>query len=85
MFNYMYPQATVNNNQDKIESYVFDMMDTNLNYFNHLLDSADTVSGKMFTTYFHRTKNFLGSTVENAKEVIRTGTIQRQSFGKDSV
>ena len=85
MFNYMFPQATVNNNQEKMENYVFGTMDINKTYFNHIADSLDGLSGRIFTTYFSRAKTLVESSVENAKEVVRTGHIKCQSCRKDSV
>lgn len=81
----MFPQASVNNNQQKIEDFVFDTMEVNRKYFNHMADSLDGLSGRIFTTYFSRAKNLVESSVENAKEVVRTGNIQCKSCRKNSV
>lgn len=76
MYNYMLPQSNVNSHQEKLEKYLFDTVDVNVNFMNNMIDSFDKFSGHTFTTYSSRVKNLVGSTVENAKEVIRTGTIK---------
>jgi hypothetical protein len=83
MYNHMLPQANVNYHQEKLENYLFDAMDLNVNYFNVLSESLDKFSNRVYTTYFNRAKNFIEYNVENAKEVIRTGNIKCPSCRKD--
>jgi len=76
MYNHMLPQANVNYHQEKLENYLFDSVDLNVNYLNTLLDTADKFSSKVYTTYFNRVKNFVEFNVENTKQFIRTGKIE---------
>jgi hypothetical protein len=69
----MLPQTNVNHQQEKLENYLFDTLDTNKVFFNHLVDSLDKFTGHTFTTYSSRIKNSLEYNIENAKEIIRTG------------
>lgn len=85
MYNYMLPQANVNANQEKIENYVFDLMDSNYNLFKHFIDNFDKVSGHTFTTYSSKVKNITEYNIENAKEVIRTGKFKCSSCTPNKV
>ena len=83
MYNHMLPQANVNYQQEKLENYLFDTMDTNVLYFNTLMDSMDKFSGNVFTTYYNRIKNVVGYNAENAKEIVRTGKFKCPSHGEN--
>lgn len=81
----MLAQAQVNSQQEKLENYLFDTIDTNVLYFNNLVDSVDKFSGKIFTTYYSRVKNFVECNTENAKEVVRTGKFKFPFSGENTI
>lgn len=81
----MLPQANVNHQQEKLENYLFDTLDTNVVYMKHMMDSLDKFSGHTFTTYYNRFKNIVDYSVENAKEVIRHGKYKCPSCTQNKV
>ena len=76
-------QAGFNQQQERIENYIFDTMDTHVVYLNNMIDSLDKFSGKTFTTYYSKIKNFVEYSVENGKEIIRTGKLSQEFVRKD--